>query len=86
MAERCWFHLQLRPQNPLYRILIFTLCDFFDKVAEWIYLKMFLGCRFFRHLYMIPLVFIVGMFVGYNMRGTLDDEDETNKPPRPKID
>ena len=49
-------------------------------------LKDVFGMPLFPHLYMIPLVFIVGLFVGYNMRGTLDDEDETNKPPRPKID
>ncbi len=49
-------------------------------------LKDVFGMPLFPHLYMIPLVFIVGMFVGYNMRGTLDDEDEANKPPRPKID
>ncbi len=39
----------------------------------------------FPHLYMIPLVFILGMFIGYNMRGKLDEDDDI-KPPRPKID
>ena len=50
-------------------------------------LKDVFGMPLFPHLYMIPLIFIIGMFVGYNMRGTLDDEDEeTSKPPRPKLD
>ena len=48
-------------------------------------LKDIFGMPLFPHLYMIPLVFILGMFVGYNMRGTLDEEDESN-PPRPKVD
>ncbi len=39
----------------------------------------------FPHLYMIPLVFILGMFAGYSMRGTID-EDEDSLPNKPKID
>lgn len=49
-------------------------------------LKDIFGMPLFPHLYMIPLVFILGMFVGHHMRGTLDDDDDDVKPPRPKID
>lgn len=48
-------------------------------------LKEIFGMPLFPHLYMIPLVFIVGMFVGYSLRGKIDEDDE-NLPPRPKIE
>lgn len=48
-------------------------------------LKDIFGMPLFPHLYMIPLVFIIGMYAGYNMRGTLDD-DEDAKPPKPRLD
>lgn len=48
-------------------------------------LKDVFGMPLFPHLYMIPLLFIGGMFVGYNMRGTLDEEED-HKPLKPKLD
>jgi hypothetical protein len=48
-------------------------------------LKDIFGMPLFPHLYMIPLTLVVGIWMGYQMRGAVDQEDEL-LPPKPKVD
>lgn len=48
-------------------------------------LKDIFGMPLFPHLYMIPLTLVVGVWIGFQMRGTVD-QDEELLPPKPNVD
>lgn len=43
-----------------------------------------LGMPLFPHIYAIPMSVIVGIFIGYALRGKVEGAEE-KRPPRPKV-